>query len=543
MAFPSPPRLTPNGGDDSLINAIRAILLAHEQERLQALDQHLHDLQRELQARLEALEAQGHSQHADLTTLNQQIHATELYLRRLRDEVEVLRLKSQADADGLMARLKPLLGELIGQTVRDSRDEMAEAMGPLMGGAIRVQIRESRQEMVDALYPIIGETVQKAVGELARELQRNIDARLQATFGPQGLMRTLLARLRGISPAELALRDALPFTLHELFLIHRDSGLLIAHRRPDGAASADSDLMAGMLTAIRDFAHDSLARPGGLAEGQEAIAQELDEVKYGDQRIIIQSGRAAYLATVLSGVEPEGFHAHLRQFISEVHVSSETALRRYTGDSATLPPDLPARLDRLATTLAGAPAGPHPLTPAQKGFIAGGTLIGLVLAALACFYLQFTLALLPVAFPSRTPTVTATATPTATATSTSTATPTFTATITKTPSMTPTLTQTATPTATHTPSDTPTPTLTFTPINSDAGGNVWVRAEPDGAAPRLTVLLAGTPVTVLAVYGIWAEVEWVTDGGVQMGWVPLRWVSLYAVIPPNVITPTRTPVR
>ena len=109
--------------------------------------------------------------------------------------------------------------------------------------------------------------------------------------------------------------------------------------------------------------------------------------------------------------------------------------------------------------------------------------------------------------------------------------------------MTPTLTQTATPTATHTPSDTPTPTLTFTPINSDAGGNVWVRAEPDGAAPRLTVLLAGTPVTVLAVYGIWAEVEWVTDGGVQTGWVPLRWVSLYAVIPPNVITPTRTPVR
>ncbi|MFN8596730.1 MAG: hypothetical protein U0559_11190 [Anaerolineae bacterium] len=40
-----------------------------------------------------------------------------------------MQYKSQADADGLMARVTPVMGEMIRRTVHDSRDEMAEALG------------------------------------------------------------------------------------------------------------------------------------------------------------------------------------------------------------------------------------------------------------------------------------------------------------------------------------------------------------------------------------------------------------------------------
>jgi len=59
---------------------------------------------------------------------------------------------------------------MIGGAIRDSHDEMAEALGPVMGEAIRVQIRNSRKDMIEALFPIIGETVQRAIGEFAKRV-------------------------------------------------------------------------------------------------------------------------------------------------------------------------------------------------------------------------------------------------------------------------------------------------------------------------------------------------------------------------------------
>ena len=114
---------------------------------------------------------------------------------------------------------------------------------------MRVQIRDSRQDMIDALYPIIGGTVQRAIAEFARDLQRNIDNRLRSTFGPRGILRSLFARLRGVSPAELAMRDALPFQIRQVFIIQHGSGLLVAHSGSEDGDEMDTDLVSAMLTA------------------------------------------------------------------------------------------------------------------------------------------------------------------------------------------------------------------------------------------------------------------------------------------------------
>ena len=135
---------------------------------------------------------------------------------------------------GLIARVTPVLGDVIGRTIHDSR-----------------------KDMVEALYPVIGESVQRAVGEFTKEFQRNIDARLKAAFGPRGMLRTAAARMRGVSPAQLALRDSLPFSIREMFLIQHGSDLLLAHSHPGSTEVADSDLISGVLTVIRDFVRDS----------------------------------------------------------------------------------------------------------------------------------------------------------------------------------------------------------------------------------------------------------------------------------------------
>jgi cell division septum initiation protein DivIVA len=518
---------SPLGGDVDSLASIRYILLADVRESLGKLERQLDKLQLQSDKDKEALRQELSGMLTELEGLRHKVSEADNRTRDLQPEVELLRRKAQKDAEGLIARITPVLGNMIGGAIRDSRDDMAEALGPVMGEAIRVQIRDSRKDMIEALYPVIGETVQRAISEFARELQRNIDARLRRSISTRGVLRTIWARLRGVSTSQLALRDALPFVIREIFLVQHGSGFLLAHYHPGEDEFPDTDLISAMLTAIRDFVHDSFGKGGA--------ENELDEVQYGDQRIIIQSGRFAYLAVVIAGVEPEGIRARMHTLLSELHVGYGVFFRQYDGNTDTLP-DLRAELAILEDEYLDAEIDATQLSRRTKIILAIGGLLSILLIGLACFYFQFTVALYPLAFPSPTPT--STSTPTATPTATST--PTFTATMTGTSTFTPTpvftATNTFTPTATFTPSSTP------TPFKAIAAGNVWVRPEPDYDGDlRFTVLRQNTPVKVLSVYGRWMEVEWQADGGLQRGWVPSVWITLFEPLLAEQITPTQIP--
>ena len=166
--------------DELLIASIQSILLAQERERLQQIEQQTRGDSGCRPVRTRSAARAGARSAARRRNPATNSPRQRRRARDLQVQVELLRRKAQADSEGLVARLTPVFGDLVGRQIRDSRDEMAEALAPVMGEAIRVQMRESRQDMVEALYPVIGETVQKAVGEFTHELQRNIDARVQA---------------------------------------------------------------------------------------------------------------------------------------------------------------------------------------------------------------------------------------------------------------------------------------------------------------------------------------------------------------------------
>lgn len=536
---------------DPLLTVIQSILLAEDRDQLSTLKQENDHFRNDALRHFSALQSQIDQLESELNATQQDLKRADDKAKDLQLEIDILRHKARADAEGLIAQLSPEFGRLVSLKIRDSRDEMAEALAPVMGEAIRVQIRDSRDEIVEALYPIIGETVQRSVSSFLRELQRNVDGQLN--FGPTRPLRKMWARIRGIPPGKLAVRDALPFAVREFFLIQHGSGLLLAHGSSDNEDDgSDSDLISGMLTAIRDFAEDSF--------GQNASGEELEEIQYGDQRIIIESGTAVYLAVVVNGIEPEGFHGFMNKFMADLQVAHGPALRDFDGDPdtiAAIEPDI----DKFAVEvgqIGTQTEAQRSFSRSQKYFLVGGSIIFILLMLFSCFYLQFTIALYPVAFPSATPTQTATFTATPTATATYTPTPTYTQTPTYTPTPTATATHTPTPTSTHTPTptntptatatQTPTPTATLTPSPTPLPPEaitifpVWVRAEPFLGSSTEMVILPGTPLEVLAAYHIWVEVTWETTDGLQRGWVPQRWISIREPIPEWQITPTPSPI-
>ncbi len=516
------------------LDTIRSILFSREQARIDALENETENLNRQSQTNLEAVQTQVNTLQTLLDTVRVEAGQEKERADRLQIEIDQLRQQLDTESKALIPRLVANLSRIISDAIEGSREAMADAMGPIMGDAIRVQIRDSREEMVEALFPIILGAVQRAIAEFAREMQRNIDARLKTNFRPQDSLRALFARARGISASELILRDALPFEIEEIFLIQHESGLLMGHKRADEDESLDSDLVSGMLTAIRDFARDSL--------GDGSDAEELDEIQYGDQTIIIESGQYVYIAAVVQGAAPEGFRTNLRQFVNELHIHYKPQLQAYTGDPATIP-DLNEQLVVLEREiLTPALDAPKPLSRNQKFALFGVGIVGLLVLACACFYLQFTIALLPAAF-GKTPTpIVITTTPAPTSTHLPTSAPTVTSTATPSPQpSTPTLTVTATkteaPTATFTatPSQTPESTPTAAPALTIA--SVWARQAPDALSNSIEAITAGTPVTILSQFGTWVEVEWSSLNGINRGWVPLQWIDLSEPIPPGLITP------
>ncbi len=515
---------TPQPNGDPQLDTLRAILLDEERERIHQLEQETAALRAIDQQQAEALAAEVRALQAEIESLRQTNQQQAEYAAVLRTELTRLQEQLHTESQSLVPKLIQQMGFIITNTIRDKRDELAEALGPIMSDAIRVQIRDSRKEMVEALYPIILETVMKAVREFLREFQRNIDARLKSAFSFRGLVNRTSAQMRGVSASELTLRESLGFSLEELFLIQHESGLLLAHHSAAQEASDDSDLISGMLTAIRDFARDS------FGDGDDS--QELREVEFGDERIIIQSGQYVYAAAVIKGIESTGFHARLQELVSELHIQHKPQLRDYRGDPTTLPALTPQLETFAQSAVTPEAAVPPEMTSGQRWLLVGGAGIVLLLTAVACFYLQFTIALWPVAF-GPTPTATPTVLPTATATlePTSTLAPTATPTFTLTPTPTSTATSTPTNTSTPTPTATTEPTSTPSPIPSPVTvRGVWLRDVPDLDAPTGAALPEGTAVTILTQAGDWVEIAWTdANGEVQQGWVGIRWLAIDGV--------------
>ncbi len=204
----------------------------------------------------------------------------------------------------------------------NDHDALVEILSPIIGHAIADRVKESQEEVAEALYPVIGKTISRAVTEAIRDLARSIDNTMRQNLHPKAFKR-LMWRFRGLNPDEASLREMLPFQVKEIFLIHRDSGLLI-HHLSSSAALTDADLISGMLTAIRSYVAES------FGEGKEG---SLDDISYGDLRILIQEGSLAILAIVLQGIEPSGFQRRMREQLSFIHNEFRTALRTFEGDA------------------------------------------------------------------------------------------------------------------------------------------------------------------------------------------------------------------
>lgn len=239
---------------------------------------------------------------------------------------ELNELKRRVDDPTQRARdVSRVLPEAVGMHAgRESR--LDKALAPIVNDAIRTSVRRDAKEFGNALFPVMGPAIRKAIAEAIRNMVQSFNAAVENSVSVRGLRWRLEAWRTGKPFGEVVLLRSLVFRVEQVFLIHRATGVQLQHVAAAAVAAQDPDLVAGMLTAIRDFVRDSFG--GGSDE------DTLDAFRVGELTVWVEHTGDLVLAAVIRGQAPETLRGVLRETLNEIESTMAGMLRSFSGDTA-----------------------------------------------------------------------------------------------------------------------------------------------------------------------------------------------------------------
>jgi outer membrane protein OmpA-like peptidoglycan-associated protein len=248
---------------------------------------------------------------------------------------EAIEIEIRSSPQQIAKAIAPEVALAIQEQIRLDRNSISRALGSEMGRAIKNQIELERDAMVDALYPVIGNTVSKYMVDVVR----NINEKVEQALTPKGIERKIRAKLQGVSEAELILQEAIQYEVQAIFLIHKTSGAIVEEvQSPQLAQKLESDLLAGMLTAIRSFVNDCISLDRN---------SELNQIEYGDAKIILEVGGYCYLAVIVKGEPSKQFIANIRETLSQIILVHGETIETYDGNPRNIPSSIQTSLSQL----------------------------------------------------------------------------------------------------------------------------------------------------------------------------------------------------
>ncbi|MEP7043573.1 MAG: hypothetical protein ABI843_10955 [Dokdonella sp.] len=192
----------------------------------------------------------------------------------------------------------------------DASPRVAHALARPVAYALGAAVRENRQVVVDTLFPVIGPLIRKSIAEALRNLVADLNGAIESSFTVRGLKWRLEAWRGGVPYAQVVLKHRLAYRIDHVFLIARESGLVLRQESAPDLPVLDADAIAGMLTAIGDFVGDSVGQGSGSA---------LDSAQVGEYLVWVVQGPRANLACFIRGVPPSGLRSLLEQRLEEIH--------------------------------------------------------------------------------------------------------------------------------------------------------------------------------------------------------------------------------
>ena len=239
------------------------------------------------------------------------------------EQRELRALEARISDPGRVARdVSAVLPEAV--LLRKHDPHLTRALAPTIEEAITSSVRKNPQPLADALFPVIGPAIRKAIAASLSGMLETLNRTLEHSVSWRAVQWRITALRTGKSFAEVVLLNTLVYRVEQVLLIDRRTGLLLQHVTSGATPAQDADMVSGMLTAIRDFAHDSFR-----VEENEA----LDSLQVGDVTVWVEQGPYAILAAMIRGTAPRELRTALQETLEYVHAYHGEALRAFSGDA------------------------------------------------------------------------------------------------------------------------------------------------------------------------------------------------------------------
>lgn len=209
----------------------------------------------------------------------------EIILREDREELMNLR-HTLDDPQLLSEKVSPVIQEHLAVM----KERFPVEYKNVIENMIQDKMRESQEELLNVLYPQLGKMIKKYITHQFQMLKESIDTQIKITISKMNIFARFKAKYFGSDQmAEEILAKIDQPVLEEIYLIQRESGLLLGHASLQ--SSINRDVVAGMLTAIKAFVEDAFQKEN----------QDLEMIEYGTYKIFIQSFYSYYIAIAFSG--------------------------------------------------------------------------------------------------------------------------------------------------------------------------------------------------------------------------------------------------
>ncbi len=241
---------------------------------------------------------------------------------RERGQLELLRERLKAKA------LTPEeIGKLLPEAVPFGEKEghgLSESMIEVTERAIDLSIQHNPENLSTAFFPIIGAAIRKAINKLMADLMSSMNASLESALSFKRLAWRWEAWRKHIPYSELVLQHTLRYRVDHIFLIHNRTGLLLRSLSRPPAAVADDDMVASMLTVVKDYIKDSLSLKK---------AEAVNVISVGAYNVIVEEGPKALIAAVVRGAPDIELRSHIQESLETIHRSLGSILERFSGET------------------------------------------------------------------------------------------------------------------------------------------------------------------------------------------------------------------
>lgn len=225
---------------------------------------------------------------------------------------------------------KGLVSEVVSEALndRETRDgSVNRVLVPLVEKSLHRSVEANSDKIVGALYPLVGSLIRKAVAAFLVEFVERTNALIENSFSFRSIKWRFEAWRAGISYADYVATKIYQYQIHQVFIIHRETGTLLNSAASDPSRSKDGDLISSMLVAMNDFVADAFGSANPEAD------TDLDEIRTDDFTLIIKVGPQAILVAAVTGSIPPDVRGKLQVVLEDFHRYYQTPLLEYDGNT------------------------------------------------------------------------------------------------------------------------------------------------------------------------------------------------------------------